>query len=182
MHGHEHRNGFAFMERDRSIGPRELPIHRECGECPIGFDNAIERTNRIFGHIRWPAYHEVPIRGRSEQEWNGERENAVSEMGRSQIGLGAFQVLDVDAFDFIGPVPRRPNGMGRNDEPASLIGNEQRQAAIGKAVACFGHPLTLNGGNGKLGRSANAGVKGGKRKCLDHWTAVLVLEVRPRVG
>ena len=65
--GHEHAERLTNVEVHRLPWPRELPVHRERGDCPVGLDDTVECCDAVPGPVGRAASEQV-VPGRRPKE------------------------------------------------------------------------------------------------------------------
>ena len=78
----EHAERLARLERDRPVGARELPVHREGRNRPVGLDEALERADAVFRPVGRAAREQVVAGRRAEEVRDAPGEDAVAEVAR----------------------------------------------------------------------------------------------------
>lgn len=140
--GRYHADRLVFFEDDRCVRAREAPVHGECCDGPIGFDDSFERGDSIFLQIRGAANVKIESGRRAKEEGEGEGKDAFTEMADGGTFFGLIEAFDTHAGGVPAAGPGCANGLVVENPPAGLIGDQKGQTTISDVLPGVIHPLT----------------------------------------
>lgn len=142
-HGEEMGHRLARLEADFAR-PGKAPVHGEGIGAPVGLDNAGEGRDAILHAIDRAGDPGVPARRGAQEEAHLEGEDARAEIGHRAAGMMHGQRIiqpHLHIFHLHAAIPAHRHARWGKHLPAMLVGNRQRQAAIGKALRRCVHPV-----------------------------------------
>src|SRR5205814_374758 len=104
----------------------------ECRLDPIGLDYSLKCTGAVLRPVRRTSDMDVETGRGAKQEADVERQHAAAEMAGCRVGYLVAVRCDHEARGRLRPIPDRFDAIPCFNHPSPLIGDDHRQATIGK--------------------------------------------------
>src|SRR3974390_442808 len=100
-----HRKGLILLENHLMMRASKLPIHGEGRFRPVRFDDAVERSNAVLGHIGRTSDMQIHSRRSTKNIIHMKREYAFAKMARCNSAPFVRGVFD---FNLVKPCAALP--------------------------------------------------------------------------